>query len=1180
VNESAVARILEDVRARGLSLTASGEDLRLQGPRERMDAELVGRIKTLKPDLLAHLLLLQSAERRDPEQVPVGFGVTGLQRAYLVGRGDALDLGGVSSHIYHEIEGYWDLDRLESALRSVVARHGMLRTRFTAEGRQVEEPSVEVRIGRLDLRALSKAEQTARLEKLREQLSHRVLPADRAPLLAADVTLLAEDRMVLHVGHDGLIMDGISMFLFFQAWWTAYTDGDAAAGTEAGAGNAPAEASFEAYIKALETARTRSPYQRSRSYWLERIDRIAPYPELPLRSSPGAIARTRFTQHVARLDASAWGALKARAARRGLTPTAVLLAAYAQALSRWGAGPAFTLASTLANRPPIHPRISEAIGNFSETMLVEVEIDRGLGFADWAKALQAQLRQGIDNRHFSGIEVLRELARRQGTARATMPYTFNSAIGYLQGDLDGSTLELFGREVYTSSQTPQLWLNAFAFEQHGGVIVQLDSVDGLFPEGLIEGLIAGYQTLLDSLARGGDGSDGDDGVDVGEGAWSARTFDLLPEPQRERRRAANDTVTALPEAQRLTDAFVAQALARPEASAILTERASMSYGELLERARAAASWLQGQGVARNELVGLVMTRGPEQVVGILATLLADAAYLPIDATLPAARRRHMLRDGRVRCVLTNSDVSEDVSEDELAVLTLDASSPVQPSAQGDLHQDSAADADDGLAYVLYTSGTTGEPKGVMVGQRGVLNLVADCNARFGISAGDRFLAISAFNFDLSVYDVFGALSAGAALVLPEADRAADPAHWLDLCAKNAVTVWNSVPAIAALLHDQAVADALTDSDTKTDTTGPLAALRLMLLSGDRIPPDLPARLRRLTDGLSVVSLGGPTETTVWNICHPVGAEEDGSRPIPYGRPNANNRAYILDQDGLDAPDWVTGEICAAGTGLALGYWGDPERTAARFVRDERLGEQRLYRTGDLGRYLPDGEIEILGRGDFQLKVNGYRIEAGEVETRLVELPAVQRAVVVRQSGAREEPTATDTGDRLVAHLVPTGTARPAAQELRVALREFLPEYMLPSAVVWHERLPLTRNGKVDRRSLMSASAPAPAASSAETGSSTGSDAAAQNAADAELEDELRVLWASVLRISQDAVSRDADFYDLGGDSLAAARILTGVRKQFAVGITLDRLHEVQTVRAMAARIADVRSEPAVARRLS
>jgi len=208
----------------------------------------------------------------------------------------------------------------------------------------------------------------------------------------------------------------------------------------------------------------------------------------------------------------------------------LLLAAYSETLARWGAGSRFTLTTTVANRPPIHPRIDHAIGNFSETLLVEVEIDRQLTFQERAKALQARLRRDLDHRHFNGIEVLRELGRRTGAGQAQMPYTFNSAIGYVQADLDGSALELFGPEVATSSQTPQLWLNAFAFEQHGGVIVQFDAVDGLFPEGLIEDMVAGYHRLLDSL--------------LADEAWNAVTFDLLPEAQRERRRVANDTAAA------------------------------------------------------------------------------------------------------------------------------------------------------------------------------------------------------------------------------------------------------------------------------------------------------------------------------------------------------------------------------------------------------------------------------------------------------------------------------------------------------------------------------------------------------------------------------------------------------------------------------------------------------------
>jgi pyochelin synthetase len=1091
-------QVLQEIEARGLSIAAVGADLRLQGPRERMDTDLIRLVKANKVDLLAHL------------GASGGFALTELQRSYLVGRGDGFDIGNVASHVYHEIHGAWDIDRLESALQSVIARHGMLRTRFTADGRQIEEARADLRIARLDLRGQTETAQRDRLMVLREQRSHRILPADRAPLLAAEVTILADTRMVLHVSHDGLVMDAISMFLFFQAWWSAYGHHD-------DSGSEP-EASFETYVAALEHARDGAPAQRSRKYWLERLDNLASHPDLPLATSPSTITSPRFSSHFARLDHVSWAALKTRAAQAGLTPSGLLFTAYAETLACWGAGPCFTINTTVANRPPIHPRILQAIGNFGQTMLVEVTLDRRLSFADRARALQAQLRRELDNRHFSGIEVMRELSRRRGTVEARMPYTFNSALGYVRDGVDGSALELFGAEVYTSSQTPQVWLDVTAFEQHDGVVVEFDSVDGLYPDGLIESMVSGYQGLLEAL--------------LDESAWSATQFDLLPKAQKARRREANTTTTVgdAPGPGLLPDAFLAQAERAPDAPAILTTTGTISYAELRRRALHAATWLRGQQVGRNELVGLVMRRGPEQIVGILATLLAGAAYLPVDAALPAQRRKYMLVDGRVRCVLTNVE-SFDSGDPPCAVLALDASEPVDMDAPLDVPPAPGANADD-LAYVLYTSGTTGEPKGVMVSQRSVTNVVADCNGRFGIGPRDRFFGISAFHFDLSVFDVFGALSAGAAVVMPDPDKASDPVHWLRLCGSAGVTVWNSVPAIVSLLHDQAVVDG----------AGPLAALRLVMMSGDRIPPPLPAALRKLKADLRIIALGGPTETTIWNILHPTDDNDDVTHSIPYGRPNANNRAYVLDENGCDMPDWVAGEICAAGVGLARGYWGDEALTRERFFYDPRRGE-RLYRTGDLGRYLPNGEIDILGRRDFQIKLNGNRIEAGEVETRLVALEGVRQAVVVRQNSPR--------GDRLVAHLVPAGDQRPSDALLREALRRHVPEYMVPSEIHWHASLPLTRNGKVDRAQMSAwmPSSPGPA---------TG------DAPDSELERQVAGLWAKVMRLPD--VDVTSTLYDLGGDSLTAARILAGVRRQFGITIALDRLPQVETVRAMAAQI--------------
>lgn len=1084
-----IQELLGDIDTRGLSITITDGNLRLQGPSERMDAELVDRIRAAKPELVRHL------------KAPQGDPVTLLQRSYLVGRGDLVELGGGASHVYHEIEGDWDVRRLEAALGSVVARHSVLRTEFTAGGEQVVHDDVPVHIRIRDLRVLPPADRERVRAAYRERASHRVLPLSRPPLVRAEVSIMADKKMVLHVSHDGLVMDGISTFLFFRTWWQAYQ----------GEASVEPELVFGDYVRELERAANSASAVRSLRWWREHQDDLAPSPELPLAANPAALRRPRFTQRQVRLDPDQWTALTTIAKRRNLTPNAVLLTAYAQTLAYWGAGERFMINTTVAKRPPIHPRIFEAIGNFSDVMLVEAIVDGEASFAQRCATNQQSLRQALENRHVSGIEVLQEIGRSGRTARA--PYTFNCAIGYVQPGVDGSTLELFGSEVFSVSQTPQVHLNVFAMEQHNGLVVQFDSVDALFPNHLPEALVAGYQHLLDSLCD--------------DDAWDSARVDLMPSDQRARRMEANDTAATQPE-RLLWQDIIDRAAERPGDSAIITTGGVITYSELLRRAQGAAFWLHERGVGRGDLVGLVMRRGPEQIIGILAALLTGAAYLPVDAGLPAQRRALLLQDGKVRHVLTNVPGAE---PDALLLGEALPTGMVPPLVGANI---------DDLAYVLYTSGTTGRPKGVMVSHRNVGNVVADCKARFGIDATDRFFGISAFNFDLSVYDVFGALSAGAAIVLPDADQASDPAHWLDLCERHGVTVWNSVPAIVAMLREQAAAEPAR-----------LGSLRLVMMSGDRIPPELPTALLHLQPDLEVVSLGGPTETTIWNILHPIEMADDGSRPVPYGRPNRNNAAFVRSPEGWDRPDWVPGEIWAGGTGVARGYHGDVVRTAERFVGG-------LYRTGDLGRYLPDGSIEILGRSDFQIKINGYRIEAGEIEAHLIALPAVRQAVVVRGGGT--------FGDRLVAHLTAAGPVQPALGELREQLAADLPDYMIPTALVWHEALPLTGNGKVDRGQLVETHPvtdltvrPPLEVQSEERQSVLPADS---------IEAELALLWSRILKVP--TVGLDADMYDIGGNSLVAARILAEVRKHFAVTIPLEQMYEVRTVRLLARRVrADV-----------
>jgi pyochelin synthetase len=1106
--------LLAQLGERGLSLRLDGSDLRLEGPRSAIDASLVAAIRESKPELIAHLALDRS--RAD-------FGLSAMQQSYLIGRQNHFALGNVSSHVYREIVGTFDVERLERALDAVIRAQPALRTTFSEDGRQTELPTAAMepyRIAVTDLRACSPLGREAARLALREAMSHQVLPAGRAPLIDVRATRLSEDQTVLHVGHDGLVMDGISSFLFFRAWHEAYAQPEREL--------APVDLSFGAYVAELARQRATPAYERGKAYWAQRLATLPAAPQLSLARAPESIHRPVSVRRTVGLGAERWLRLKARARAQGLTPDAVLLTAYAEVLSLWGGGERFTLNVTLANRLPIHPDVARAIGNFTDTLLLPVETDATLGFGERAVALQRTLRESLDHRSYSGLEVMRERTRRgEGAPGATMPVTFNSTLG-AQDAVDGGAIAAFGRIDYAVSQTPQVWMNAFVFEAGDSLTVEIDSVDALFPPALVNDLVGALEQLVTQLA--------DD-----DAAWSRRDHGLVPDTQLRRRQVANSTQRPIP-AGRVVDRFLDLAVRDPARSAIITSEREIDYGSLRAVALTVAQELRQRGVGRDELVAVVMRKGWEQIAAILGVLTAGAAYLPIDVSLPPQRVAQMLAGGAARHALVQ-DLGALPAGAALHALVLGNDTLADACARaatGTLPDPSTllppGTSQDDLAYVLFTSGSTGIPKGVMISQRSVVNLVDDTIERFDMGAQDRVFAVSSASFDLSVFDMFGALSSGAALVVPDHERAFDPAHWLALAAAASVSVWNSVPAIVALLVDQAA----------TTSAGLPSRLRLVLMSGDRIPVELPDRIRALKPGVRVVSLGGPTETTVWNICYPIGWVDPAWSGIPYGTPTANNRAYILDAQVRECPDYVSGEIHAAGTGLARGYYADPARTAQSFFEHAPLRE-RLYRTGDVGRYLPDGNIEILGRSDSQIKLNGYRIEAGEVETALGGCTGVERSAVV---------LAGEPAPALVAFVVlePAAAEQGLEHRLREHLAVRLPSYMVPHRFVVLPALPLSANGKVDRRRLT------------ELGKTVAVPAQPESAvAHGELEVRLVGLWSELL--GQAGIGPHSEFYRLGGTSLVAVRLVSRIRKEFGVSISLAELPQVETPRAMAARLA-------------
>jgi amino acid adenylation domain-containing protein len=591
-----------------------------------------------------------------------------------------------------------------------------------------------------------------------------------------------------------------------------------------------------------------------------------------------------------------------------------------------------------------------------------------------------------------------------------------------------------GKSVCAITQIPQAYLNCTVQEDRGTLTIHWDAVDEMFPPNLLDDMFQAYQSLLEQLA-------------AEDSSWNRtlaeNTRKLLPAKQARMLAEINDTAAPVSD-QLLHTLFLKQVGERPDQIAVCTPARRMSYAEVYSRACRIEEELLPRGLEPNQLVGIVMEKGWEQVVAVLGVLCAGGAYMPIDPELPPERQRYLIENGDVKVVLTQSSVLDRVSvPDEVEVLTVDQMEPHEGRPLVPRTRQKRED----LAYVIYTSGSTGQPKGVMIDHCGAVNTVLDINQRFGIGPQDRVLAISRLNFDLSVYDIFGLLAAGGTVVMPAAEVVQDATHWVELVVSEKVTVWNTVPSLMGQLVEQAEQGKAIGQ-----------SLRTILLSGDWIPVSLPGQIRQLLPKARIMSLGGATEASIWSILYPIEEEVDPKwKSIPYGKPMVNQTFSVLNEVQAPCPVWVPGQLYIGGIGLARGYWRDARKTHRSFIHHGASG-QRLYRTGDWGRYLPDGNIEFLGREDSQVKLYGYRIELGEIEAKLQEHRAIENCVVV----VRED---VPGAKHLVGYVIAKPGASVEATELREFLRAKLPEYMVPAAFLFVDRFRLTANGKVDRKAL-------------------------------------------------------------------------------------------------------------------
>ncbi|MBV8858951.1 MAG: amino acid adenylation domain-containing protein [Acidobacteria bacterium] len=1045
--------------------------------------------------------------RGDGRPAPLSFS---QQRLWFL---DQLEPGSPAYHIPVAVRmsGRLDRDALVRSLSEVVRRHEALRTSFVLEdGRpvQVVGEACEVALPLEDISHLPEGEREAESVRLSKAEARVPFDLGHGPLLRAKLLRLSAEEHVLLLTMHHIVSDGWSVGLLQRevaALYEAFAAGRPSP-------LAPLPVQYSDYAFWQRERLTGEAVERQLAYWREQLKGAPPVLELPTDRPRPAVQRYDGWSVPVCVEAEVAEELRRLSLREGATLFMTLLAAFDALLYRYSHQEDFSVGTPVAGRT--RAETEGLIGFFVNTLVLRARLRPGMTFRELLAEVRATTLGANDHQEAPFERLVDELQPERDLSHSplfqvmfAMQNTPNS-----EQSLSGLTLTPARSGLSAAKFDLELSLE----EKDGRIVGWLQYNTDLYDEATARRMARHFEALLASAA-----ADPDERI--------SRLEMISVEEREQVLRGWNATGRDYPSGRRLHEWFEAQAALTPDRPALVFENETLTYAELNRRANQLAHYLRGRGVGPESLVGVLTERSVEMVVALYAVLKAGGAYVPFDPDYPQDRLAFMLEDAAVKVLLTQKRLAASVPAHGAEVFCLDEEWDAV-ACHGVENPPRLTDAA-GAAYMIYTSGSTGRPKGVVNTHRGICNRLVWMQEAYQLTAADRVMQKTPFSFDVSVWEFFWPLMYGACLVVARPRGHQDSAYLAELVRAERITTMHFVPSmLQAFVEEEGL-------ERKC------ATLRRVICSGEALPFELQERFHARLPATGLHNLYGPTEAAVdvtfWEC-----ERDSPRRVVPIGRPIANTQIYILDRETAPVPAGVAGELHIGGIGVARGYLNRPALTAEKFIPDPFSAEPgaRLYRTGDLARHLADGEVEYLGRLDHQVKVRGFRIELGEIEAALARHPSVREAVVL----AREDAPGMK---RLVAYFVAEPQSAPTLAELRAHLKELLPEYMIPTAFVTLERMPLSPNGKVDRKAL-----PAPDKSKL----TAGTEFVAPRGAN---EETLAAIWAQVLRLER--VGARDNFFELGGDSILSIQVVTKAQ-QAGIRLTPKMIFEHQTVAELAA----------------